>query len=87
MSDLNFPPHKCGLYLTHNEHRDTYENLAEWLENHPAREGLFFSQEAKERAIKTDECWVIQWYPDTPVGFLIAAAPTLGELLEAVNTK
>lgn len=29
---MNFPPHKCGLYLTHNEHRDHYKTVAEWEE-------------------------------------------------------
>ena len=73
------PAHKCGLYLTHNEHRDYYETIEQWL---GSRDIDWESDEAKQRAIGTDECWSLHWYPDTPIGSYTVAAPTLDECLE-----
>ena len=75
---MKFPDHKCGLYLTHNEHRDVYEKLDEWIESDKSN---WESEAQKQRAIDTDECWVLQWYPNTPIGFFRIAAPTLEDLL------
>lgn len=77
---MKFPEHKCGLFLTHNEHRDYYEKLEQFLVDHDLLDD-FASPEALQRAIDTDECWVLQWYPNTPVGFCRVAAPTLDEVL------
>jgi len=76
---VKFPPHKCGLYLEHNTHRDVYEKLAD----HIAEDKLLTweSEEAKQRAIETDEFWELQWYPATPISFYCVAAPTLDECL------
>lgn len=76
---MNLPKHACGLYLSHNEHRDYYESATEWIGNQDAP---FKDDESKARAIATDSVWVLQWYPRTPVGFRIIAAPTLEEALD-----
>lgn len=78
---ITFPEHKCGLFLTHNEHRDYYEQLEQWIIDQRLDDD-FASPEAMARAIETDECWVLQWYPNTPVGFCRVAAPTLEEVLQ-----
>lgn len=78
MDESAFPGHKCGLYLTHNEHRDLYEPLAEFIVD---RDIKFADDAARQRAIDTDELWTLQWYPDTPVGFYFVAASTLEEVL------
>lgn len=77
---MKLPAHKCGLFLTHNEHRDYYEDLEKFIYNNRIDDD-FASPEAMQRAIDTDECWTLQWYPETPVGFCRVAAPTLEELL------
>lgn len=81
-----FPEHKCGLFLKHNVHRDYYQSAADWCKEQDERgEGGMYeweSDEAKARAIATDEIWTLQWYPNTPVGFNAVASPTLPELLE-----
>lgn len=82
MKANEFPAHNCGLYLTHNEHRDVYDPLEQFIEQ---RQLEFPTAEMKERSIATDECWILQWYPDTPVGFYIVAAPTLEELILAAQ--
>lgn len=82
---MKLPDHKCALYLGHNDHRNVYETVEQWLDD---RDDLYGwpSAEAMQRAIATDEVWTLQWYPDTPIGFHAIAAPTLGELLEYAAT-
>ena len=82
--DMLFPPHACGLYLIHNEHRDLYEPLAEFLK-HRNKEGHFADAAALARSLATDELWELQWYPRTPGAFYVVAAPTLGELLHLAH--
>jgi hypothetical protein len=73
------PEHKCHLNLLHNQHRVYYESAAEYALRFPES---WKDEEAKQRAITTDEIWELQWYPNTPVGFNHVLAPTLAELLE-----
>lgn len=76
-----FPKHKCGLILTHNEHLNYYESASEFVTREQCKDA-WKDEEAKARAIATNEIWCLQWYPDTPVGFLMVYAPTLEELME-----
>jgi hypothetical protein len=75
---MNLPKHKCGLYLTHNQHKDYYETVQDRL-SHPALDDddYFVSAEDKQKCIDTDEIWELQWYPDTPVGFYKVCGSTL----------
>lgn len=75
-----WPTHKCGLHLTHNQHKDYYEPIAEYVQNEE-QNGPFKDEGAKARCIATDEIWELQWYPRTPVGFNRIAAPTFEEAL------
>ena len=72
------PEHKCGLYLNHNEHRDVYETVEEYYEAED-----FISLEERNKSIAEDNVWVLQWYPNTPIGFNRIAASTL----EAIEAK
>lgn len=83
---MKLPNHKCGLYLTHNEHRDYYESAEVYLDNNITRID-FESPEHRQRCIDTDNIWVLQWYPNTPVGFNCVGAPTLEELLDFANRE
>lgn len=77
---MKLPRHEAQLFLAHNEHRNYYISA----EEHIADLGLaedFESPDSMRRAIETGSLWVLHWYPDTPVGFLRVAAPTLDELL------
>ena len=77
------PKHAAGLTIERNPGRVAYESVAQWLISATAYSGepSWSSPEARVRAIETDDVWVMQWYPATPVGFHLIAAPTLGELL------
>ena len=37
------------------------------------------SEDARERAIQTNELWELHWYPRTPVSFCYVCAPTLDD--------
>ena len=83
---MRFPNHKCGLFLTHNEHRDYYQTVEAWLAD---RNDHFTwkDEQSKRRAIESGEVWTLQWYPDTPIGFCIKSAADLDALMEAVNER
>ncbi len=80
------PKYDAGLHIERNPGRGSYQTVAEWLES-SEREPDFTDDYARQRAIDTNDVWVMQWYPSTPVGFQQAAAPTLGELLEFVAAQ
>lgn len=79
---MEFPKHKCGLYLTHNQHKDYYENISEYLNNDLFDDEYFVSIEDKKKCIDTNELWELQWYPDTPVGFYKVCGSTLEIVLK-----
>lgn len=81
---MNFPSHKCGLYLTHNEHKDYYETVAQFIAD---RDFDFVSDEDKQKCLAENELWVLQWYPDTPVGFNMVAGSTLEIVLKAAQDE
>lgn len=76
---MNFPEHKCGLYLTHNEHLDQREELQEKLQQE------YYSDMAPEdraECLRTNSLWTLHWYSNTPVGFNVVHGPTLERVLE-----
>ena len=85
------PEHKCGLYLTHNEHRDSYESIEAWIVDQETFGGCsrfdWVSPEEREKAIKADSVWVLQWYPNTPVGFNCIAASSLDALRDSLSNE
>jgi hypothetical protein len=75
------PEHKCGLHLSHNEHRDVYETVEQFYESDD-----FISEEEWHKAVAENSVWVLHWYPNTPIGFTRIAASTL-EALETALKK
>ena len=72
------PAHKCGLHLSHNDHKDVYERIEDFYDHED-----FISPEEWHKAVAEHSVWVLQWYPDTPIGFHRMAASTL----EAIEAK
>ena len=72
------PEHKCGLHLSHNEHRDVYETIEQFYDSED-----FISPEEWHEALAKDSVWVLHWYPETPIGFIRIAASTL----DAIKAK
>lgn len=77
------PDHKCSLTITHNEHLDIYQTAGQVIHE---QDLVFESDEQKKRAMATNELWIMQWYPETPIGFNRVAAPTLSELVKFAHT-
>lgn len=77
---MKLPKHACGLYISHNQHKDSYEPADEFLALTPERD-IWESQEDRLQAIKANEIWELQWYPITPISFYVIRASTLEGLL------
>ena len=77
------PRHKCGLFITHNEHRDYYQTVAQFLEDREPHEDEIIDRAA---LLAGDELWQFQWYPDTPIGSYTLYAPTLEAIIERVRS-
>lgn len=71
-----------GLTLEHNPGRAMYQTVEQYLEGEMPCD--WESSEHRQRAIATNEIWLIRWYPDTTIGFIELAAPTLDELCSFV---
>ena len=76
------PEHKCGLHLSHNEHRDVYETVEDFYEP-----DYFVSPEEWQKAVAEDSVWVLHWYPHTPIGFHRIAASTLEAIEQVLKEK
>lgn len=84
---LEWPRHEASLHLTHNDHKTVYQTVQQSIddESHGYGKDCWVSEEQKQKAIETNDCWILQWYPDTPVGFHILAAADLDALLAAAS--
>jgi hypothetical protein len=78
---IEFPAHKCGLYLTHNEYRDYYLTVEQWEADYLMDDDDWVSPEERAKAIATGDVWELQWYPDTPIGFFRRVGSTLESVL------
>ena len=78
---LEFPVH-ISLTLTHNEHANYYQTVAQSIEREDHGYDCWVNDEQRQKAIDTNECWTLQWYPSTPVGFNILSAADLDVLLD-----
>lgn len=83
---MKWPPHKASLTLTHNDHKCNYETVEESIQrgSFGYKANCWVSAEQMQKAIETNDCWMLQWYPDTPVGFCVLSAADLDVLLDAV---
>jgi hypothetical protein len=73
-----FPRH-VELHLEHNPHNGYHETVRVYLET--VKSISFADQDEKQKAISLDELWVLQWYPDTSIGFFQVGAATLDACL------
>jgi hypothetical protein len=81
---MQFPKHKASLILHHNDHLSYYKTVQQAVDDKDhGYSDDWVSEEQKQKAIKTNECWLLQWYPETPIGFCLLAACDLSVLLEA----
>lgn len=83
MLDIKWPSHKASLHLTHNQHLAYYKTVAQEIEDEGHGYNDWVNEEQKQKAVATNECWTLQWYPETPNGFCILSAADLDVLLAA----
>lgn len=76
------PPHKFGLYIEHNAHKDVYEKVERYDPT-----GDWISDDERQKAIEEDDMWTIQWYPETPNSFYALSACSLAVLFRAIKTR
>jgi hypothetical protein len=74
------PKHKCGLYLEHNAHRDSYEDVDVYYDS-----ASWVSGEELQKAMDEDSAWFLVWYPETPCGSHRLCASSLEALEAAVK--
>ncbi len=79
---MEFPKHKCGLHLTHNEYKDYYTPLTDAIEQEGNDEWI---EGEREKSLLTGDIWILQWYPETPVGFYRVVGSTLEAVLKAAQ--
>lgn len=86
---MEFPEHAASLHLTHNNHKAAHLTVAQAIsqDDFGYRIDDWVSEGQKQKAIATNECWTLQWYPQTPIGFNLMSAADLHVLLEAANVK
>ena len=88
MSKIKFPDHEASMTITHNPHKDLYQTVAEYIKEDVDEDGRvngmyeWASEAERDNAILTNELWLIQVYPRTPVGFYAVAASSFEVLIE-----
>lgn len=82
---IKLPEHAASLRILHNEHKDYYIKVEDFINTAYKDEDGWLSKEDKQKCIDTNELWVIQWYPDSPVGFYTVLGSSLEIVLEFAN--
>ena len=85
---LEFPPYQCSMTLEHNPHKVAYQTVAQWLAATDVESGpVWPSAEERQRAVDSNEMWLLTWYPHTAVRFQWAAAAALDAVLRCARAE
>jgi len=76
-------PEHLVLQIGHNQHKIFYMSLEEAFAND--YENVSITQEEKELCYKTDSIWIIDCYPETPIGHYSVGASTFEKALHQIN--
>jgi len=84
---LNFPKH-LNLTIEHNPQKLYYQTVEQYIDDALVCANTLYWVPGKSRdiACETNEMWVVQWYPDTPIGFHMVYGHTLEAVLEHIAT-
>ena len=77
---MHFPKHKAGLTLSHNDHLASYQSVREYTDSDTGLNPDWVSSYEREKAGAEGSLWIMQWYPETPIGFEMVAASSLAAL-------
>ena len=86
MTAIKLPKH-IHLSIEHQPHAVCYESAQEWMDRNDRDGFADVEPEDAELMISTGEIWVVQWYPNTPIGFCAVAAATLERALELAASE
>jgi len=78
-----FPSH-ISLILEHNDHLIYYRSVANYIEEGRYRDWV--SEDEKQKAISSGQCWRMTWFPATPNGHCELCASSLDVLLKAAQS-
>ena len=59
---------KAAIHLTINDHKNCYMSVSDYLDDSPCTDEL--SEDVKAKMVELDTIVELQFYPNTPVGFL-----------------
>lgn len=82
---MNLPEHKASLHITHNQHKAYYQPIEEYIIETEIRDSEWANTDSRQKAIKTDSLWELQWYPNTPAGFNRVYGATLDGVLQKAH--
>lgn len=82
---MKFPKH-ISITIEHNDHAKVYETAEQWISERDENLPTFPSEKEKQLCISQNELWTMQWYPNTPVGFVWIAAASFEALMEFADT-
>ncbi|MFD2248877.1 hypothetical protein FHS82_000986 [Pseudochelatococcus lubricantis] len=74
-----------SLTLSYNDHSADYKSAAQAEPYGEFKDTDWVSDAEREKAIATNSVWRLQWYPNTPVGFIAIHASSLSALIEYVE--
>lgn len=84
---IQWPKHNASMHITHNQHKAYYKTVKECVDKDDHGYRDWVSDEEKQKAIEADECWHLQYYPKTPVGFWNISASTFEALMDYVKKE
>jgi hypothetical protein len=64
-----------------------YMTVREYYESFEDDRYSWISEEEKQKAFENNSVWVLQWYPQTPVGFCEIRGSTLEAVIEAFKKE
>jgi hypothetical protein len=90
VTDINdlklYPAHAASLHIEHNPHKAYYSKIEDEEDpNGGCFANAWVSPEQRAKAIAADSVWVVQWYPNTPVGSYKLCGADLDVVLAAAR--
>ncbi len=71
------------MSIIHNEHKTYYQTVEDWEKDLDYDMDDWASKEERDKALQTQDVWIMRWYPRTPIGFEMVCASTFEACLEA----
>ena len=78
-----------SLTITYNDHAADYMSFEDYYTDplSPNRYSYadWVSADEKKKAIENNSHWILQWYPDTPIGSCAVMASSFSAILDYLN--